>query len=105
MGNSLESILFFEVLSNEMKFLLTTLTFFIVISSYTNAQQGPPGPRGPPGPPGVTPCTGHCADKNCEPLCLVGCCGFHGHYGRGYMDGNGNILKKMDEEYDGSYEK
>ncbi|XP_066911903.1 collagen alpha-2(I) chain-like [Clytia hemisphaerica] len=63
------------------------------------SEPGPPGPPGPPGMPAApAPCTGECVGLGCEPACLVGCCGYHGRYGKSGKWIRSVLEKYVDEE-------
>jgi len=79
---------------------MNTSTLFIIALTIACvfAQQGPKGPPGPPGPPGApglaAPCQDQCVGKGCEPECFVGCCGYHGMYGKSKRWIIENVLKE-----------
>ncbi|XP_057303516.1 collagen alpha-1(XIII) chain-like [Hydractinia symbiolongicarpus] len=79
-----------------------TLLLLGVLVTYVYAQQGVQGPPGPPGPPGApglpAPCTDECVGKGCEPACLVGCCGYHGMWGKSKRYIRSQILKLAEDD-------
>jgi len=83
-----------------MKILSIIMAFTLMIFGLIECgEMGPPGPRGPPGPPGApAPCTGECVGLGCEPACLVGCCGYHGMYGKSGKWIRSVLEKYVDEE-------
>lgn len=77
----------------------------LVTISCVYSQQGPSGPPGPPGvmgapgaPGAPAPCDLQCVGLGCEPACLVGCCGYHGMYGKSGKWIREQIIKLAEEE-------